>query len=368
MNNSIDKMWVNDLLAWYGSFQRPFPWRVNPHPYRTWICEVMSQQTTLGVVLPRYEEFVSELPHVQDLAQCSEEKLRKLWAGLGYYARARNLLKGARYIVEELTGEFPTTYEGWLKVPGCGPYTAAVIASICYHQPVACIDGNVLRVTSRLLALKDIWSTSGLREIREFVNSVVPAESPGDFNQAMMELGATLCRKQNPRCDACPIQKQCQAYALGKVDEYPSPKPRKKFIAKHLMAVVVCDISSNKVLLTKRTQGFLKGTVGFPLVEISEDLRDAKKDWNFLNAESFDFLPSAFSHTITHHQISSHILIIKVLEGSPCYENEVLTVEEQQMHWSLESGAFGELLSSSLDQKVWKSVCAYQKLTGPSKN
>ncbi|MEY3903639.1 MAG: hypothetical protein RL189_2945, partial [Pseudomonadota bacterium] len=219
--------WVNLLLAWYDQHKRDFPWRRKIDVYHTWICEVMSQQTTMAVVVPRFERFVATLPDVKSLADCSDDHLRELWSGLGYYARARNLRNGARYIETERGGHFPADYEQWLTVPGVGPYTASVISSICSLEARGCVDGNVIRVVARLTGCSsgDIWSEIGRKRIQDIVDRSIDHERPGDFNQAMMELGATLCQKQSPGCERCPVKTVCRASMLGIVAHCPPNKP-----------------------------------------------------------------------------------------------------------------------------------------------
>jgi A/G-specific adenine glycosylase len=303
---------VENLLEWYDNHQRLLPWRQEINIYHTWVSEVMSQQTVLAVVVTKFSEFIKQLPTVYDLAVCDEETLRQLWSGLGYYARARNLQKGAKMIVEQLHGHFPQSYEEWLKIPGCGAYTASAIASICYHEKVACVDGNVIRVVSRLLALSDVWTTSGQSTIQAYVNSIIPAERPGDFNQAMMELGATICRKSKPLCHQCPLQQHCLAFTNNCIAQCPPKKPRRSSINVELSALIIWHKPTDTLALVKRTKGFLKNTIGFPLLDTTE-VSNLENTLDSLPLQIFNST-NRFSHTITHHRISGKVAIAQVIE------------------------------------------------------
>lgn len=350
------KNFSKDLLVWYNVNKRHFPWRDNINVYHTWICEIMSQQTVISVVLPRFKEFINEIPNLNSLASCSDDKLRKLWAGLGYYARARNLRKGAQYILNEFDGVFPNNNNDWLKVPGCGPYTAAVIASICFNEPIACVDGNVIRVVSRLLNLQSgVWEKDGLNKINSYVNEWIAKDHPGDFNQAMMDLGATVCKKQNPSCYICPVKIYCQAYASDSISLCPPVKPRKDTKLENVFALVFEQASSQNILLVKRNHGFLNKTIGFPLIKenqaefISTFLQELKKIG--LNSS---ILKGEFKHSITHHKILAKVIIIKNVK---CEVNIHMLAKKyffgDEWHW-LPISQLKHNLSSSLDLKVLK--------------
>jgi len=344
--------WASPLLSWYESFQRDLPWRREPQPYHTWICEVMSQQTTMAVVVPRFVTFVEALPSVQALAAASDDVLRSLWAGLGYYARARNLRKGAEYIAHERQGRFPSGYAEWLEVPGVGPYTAAVIASINDGDPVACVDGNVIRVASRLRALSqvpDVWSGEGQRRIRDFVQAELDASSeararPGHFNQAMMELGATVCTKNSPSCLHCPIQRSCAALAQGVVSMCPPTKPRKDIAEVSLLAL--CLTGEKGVLLVEREVGFLKGTRGLPLVD-SRFFPDLVAHASLEAALGVPLVRAgAFSHGITNHSIEGEAVIARIGDAP------LPDLRFGSFRWT-PIREVASALSSSLDRKAW---------------
>ncbi|PIG93865.1 A/G-specific adenine glycosylase [Gloeocapsopsis sp. IPPAS B-1203] len=340
------------LLTWYNNHKRRLPWREEINVYHTWVSEVMSQQTVLAVVVTKFSEFIKQLPTVYDLAECDEETLRQLWSGLGYYARARNLQKGAQMIVEQLHGRFPQSYEEWLKIPGCGVYTAAAIASICYHEKVACVDGNVIRVVSRLLALSDVWSKSGQSIIQDYVNNIIPAERPGDFNQAIMELGATICRKSKPLCDQCPLQKHCLAFTNNCIAQCPPKKPRRTSVHIELFALIIWHKETNTFAFVKRTKGFLKDTIGFPLV--SEDKVIELESILYSLSIQISKPTDNFSHTITHHRISGRVFIVQVIEE---YSDSALILQtlgfSAPIYWVKRSDII-EKLATTLDKKVFQ--------------
>ncbi len=350
------------LLAWYDHDHRPLPWRQKVNIYHTWVCEVMSQQTTLAVVVPKFSEFVNHLPTVYDLAACDEEKLRQLWSGLGYYARARNLNNGAKFIVEQLDGCFPQLYHEWLKIPGCGPYTASVITSICFNEKVACVDGNVVRVVSRLLALsEDVWSSSGQSAIQTHVAEMIPDERPGDFNQAMMELGATVCRKSKPLCLLCPLQEQCLAFAQNCIEICPPKKPRRDAVDVELFALLFWRKAADTLAIANRTKGFLSNTFGFPLIQAIE-ASQAKKVLQSLEHLQLFELPSQFSHRITHHRISGKVLVAQEVENLSITTESVAWQKlglPQHFYW-VSTSVIASKLSTALDSKVFKLFQNYQ--------
>ncbi|WP_317108738.1 A/G-specific adenine glycosylase [Chroococcidiopsis sp. SAG 2025] len=336
---------VRQLLAWYDRDRRLLPWRQQVNIYHTWICEVMSQQTTLAVVLPKFAQFIQQLPTVDDLANCDEETLHQLWAGLGYYARARNLKKGAEFIVNRLNGRFPQSYREWLQIPGCGDYTAAAIASICLNEKVPCIDGNVTRVVSRLLALQDVWSTAGRSHIQNYLTQVIPSDRPGDFNQAMMELGATICRKTKPRCDICPLQMQCLAYANNCIEICPPKKPRRVLVDTELFVLIFWHRQTDTFAIGERTDGFLAKTIGFPLTSAHQLSKLAR--WQPLQ------LPGKFTHAIAHHRITGKICVIQLNSNEIDISMRQHLALSKTLHW-MNRLDLSAKLSTALDRKAFQ--------------
>ncbi len=256
---------VEPLLEWYGGHARVLPWREQPTPYRVWVSEIMLQQTRVEAVKPFFERFIKELPDTAALAACSEERLLKLWEGLGYYNRVRNMQKAAQTVVQEYNGQLPADYEALLQLKGIGDYTAGAIASIAYGIPVPAVDGNVLRILMRASEDRsDIGKQSVKAEVKRQLSPVIPKGRAGAFNQALMELGATVCVPNGePKCADCPWQPQCLAYLHKSYHALPvkgSPKPRK---VEEKTVLLIRD--GEKVLLHRRPRsGLLAGMYEFP--------------------------------------------------------------------------------------------------------
>ena len=254
------------LLDWYDAGHRALPWRQTRDPYRVWISEIMLQQTRAETAIPYYERFVLRFPDVRALAEAPEEDVLKAWEGLGYYSRARNLQSAARRIVCEYGGELPATSAQLRGLPGIGPYTAGAIASICFGERVAAVDGNVERVVSRLWGVReDVTRPPVRRAIAAHAQSLVPSARTGDFTNAMMELGATVCVPGAPRCLLCPAQAQCDACARGDAQDLPiKKKARPQRVQRMGVAIVRCG---GRVLLRQRAERLLGGLWVFPLFE-----------------------------------------------------------------------------------------------------
>ena len=212
------------LLPWYRENRRVLPWREEVSAYRTWVSEIMLQQTRVAAVIPYFQRFMAAYPTVEDLAACDEGELMRLWAGLGYYSRARNLRRAARVIAEEYGGAFPRTYEELMALPGVGDYTAGAILSIAFGEPVPAVDGNVLRVAARVGGCElDILDPRNRRQFRRRMEAVMPRQEPGAFNQALMDLGAGICLPGGaPLCDTCPAADFCAAREQGRQRELPA--------------------------------------------------------------------------------------------------------------------------------------------------
>lgn len=276
---------VSKLLPWYSTHFRPLPWRLDPTPYHVWISEIMLQQTRIEAVLPYYERFVSVLPDIQALANVSQETLLKLWEGLGYYSRARNLQKTAQILVEQYGGEMPADYDLLLSLPGVGPYTAGAIASIAFSIPVPAVDGNVMRVLSRLTGdATDVLSTQGKNRFTDLAWQLIPEEDPGRFNQALMELGERVCLPNTlPKCERCPLAGDCVAFREGTVTELPVRiKKTKRRIENRQVIVAVTDEDIPRLLIHHREDsGLLAGLWELPntlemdpLMALPVELRD----------------------------------------------------------------------------------------------
>ncbi len=259
---------VPDLIDWFEKNKRPLPWRKSPSPYHVWVSEIMLQQTRIEAVIPYFERFMTALPTVQALAEVPEDALMKLWEGLGYYSRARNLQKAARQMAELYSGELPADYTALLSLPGIGEYTAGAVASIAYNIPVPAVDGNVLRVLARLTANReDITRPAVKKQFQTLAASLLPPDRPGAFNQALMELGERVCLPNTiPRCETCPVRAVCAGHAAGIAAELPVRAPKKpRRIEEHTVLVAISNESVPRVLLHRRpAEGLLAGLWELP--------------------------------------------------------------------------------------------------------
>lgn len=256
-------MVTDGLMEWYAGARRDLPWRENRQPYRVWVSEVMLQQTRVETVIPYYKRFLEALPTVEDLAVAKEERLLKLWEGLGYYSRVRNMQRAAKRVVE--MGEFPRSAKQLMELPGFGSYTAGAVASIAFGERVAAVDGNVLRVYARMQCVsRSIKMPSVRRECTQAVLQAMPeGADAGLYNQALMELGAMVCTPRSPKCGLCPVSKGCEAFGHDEVEQYPvtDPKPAKAVEAFDVYLIV----HEGKVLVRKRpAKGLLAGLWEFP--------------------------------------------------------------------------------------------------------
>ncbi|WP_075876958.1 A/G-specific adenine glycosylase [Merdibacter massiliensis] len=258
-----------NLLRWYRKEHRDLPWRRQVSAYRTWVSEIMLQQTRVEAVIPYYERFLAVLPTLRDLALVDDDLLHKLWEGLGYYNRVRNMKKCAQACVEQYDGELPKTYAQLCTLPGIGPYTAGAIASIAYQERVCAVDGNVLRVFSRILANEeDVSKEITKKHYRDYVSAFLPnAEDAGDFNQAIMELGALICMpNKTPDCERCPLSLQCKAHRRGVEDQFPKKGEKKARRVEEYTVLVF--VYKNRIALVQRpSKGLLANLYGFPMKE-----------------------------------------------------------------------------------------------------
>ncbi|HTR46245.1 MAG TPA: A/G-specific adenine glycosylase [Verrucomicrobiae bacterium] len=238
------------LLAWFRAHRRDLPWRSSRDPYRVWIAEIMLQQTRIATVLPYYDRFLKNFPTVESLARARQDKILRLWSGLGYYSRARNLRRAAKEIVAKRGGTFPRDLDSALALPGIGRYTAAAVLSIAYDVPLSVLDGNVARVLARLGALRgDLRAPRRWHHLAATAQHLLAIRSPGDWNQALMELGETVCTPQAPRCDACPVARFCRARALGWTQQIPAPRRKRAALDIRIAAAVLRDPFGRTILV-----------------------------------------------------------------------------------------------------------------------
>ena len=292
------------LLAWYDATRRPLPWRRTRDPYRIWLSEIMCQQTAVATAEPYYERFTARWPSVEALAAAELDDVLREWQGLGYYARARNLHRCAQAVAGDFGGVFPDSEEGLRGLPGIGPYTAAAIAAIAFERKTAPVDGNIKRVLSRWHAEPDLGRIDGL------ARAAAPDSRPGDFWQAVMELGALVCSPRRPDCLLCPIAVGCRARAEGAAEDYPPRRRRGPIPTRHGVAFVLTDASGAVLLRRRPESGLLGGMMEFP----STEWRD--RPWTLEEALRFAPAPSgwrvvdgAVTHVFSHFRLEMTVAV-----------------------------------------------------------
>jgi A/G-specific adenine glycosylase len=311
----------NKLIFWYLKNKRDLPWRRSVNIYHIWISEIILQQTQVKQGLKYYERFIRTFPTIFDLARSDEESILKLWQGLGYYTRARNLHYTANYIVDNFNGNFPETYKDLIKLKGIGDYTASAIASICFDEPTAVVDGNVFRVLSRYFGLDiPINSSKGKIYSKDLAQKLIDKKRPGTFNEALMEFGALLCKPKNPECSSCPFNNNCLGLKSGMVEKYPV-KINKIKIKKRFFNYVVLSDNHNKIQIIKRQNNEIwKNLYEFPLIESSREINLEK----LITLEKFKsitkevpysislFNENKIVHKLTHQHIYTKFWLVKV--------------------------------------------------------
>jgi len=304
------------LMEWYKIHHRPLPWRINRNWYHIFLSEYLFQQTQIEQGLPYFYKFVQKFPDITSLAAADEEEILSLWAGLGYYARARNLLKASKIIIREFGGKLPADYHLIWSLPGVGPYTAAALASNVHNLPRAVLDGNVIRVLTRLFAIDaDVRSTSAKKLLESLAGQLLDPELPGEFNQAVMELGALVCKPRQPACTICPLQTDCRALKTGTIAKLPlksKSRPRK-----NLQQFVFILHRDQKVLICKRpSQGLLASMWEFPSAEAESLAKDEQliigllKEKYICDGKIISELP-VMKHDYSHIKLSYKPVIIR---------------------------------------------------------
>ena len=336
------------LLKWYDKHARDLPWRVSPadrragvvpDPYRVWLSEIMLQQTTVAAVRDYFLRFIALWPRVEDLAAEEDSRVMAEWAGLGYYARARNLLKCARVVRDEHGGVFPATREGLMALPGIGPYTAAAISAIAHDQPEVVVDGNVERVMSRLFLVETPLPKSK-PALTELAASLTPERRAGDYAQAVMDLGATICTPKNPACGICPWMGACKARAEGRQAELPLKERKKPKPVRYGVAYLGRRKDGAWLVETRPERGLLGGMLGWPGTEWGEGAPEAappcEGDWRDLGAE--------VRHTFTHFHLRLAVQVAELPQGA--------VPERGQFDPSLDPAAFPTVMRKAYDLAV----------------
>ncbi|SUN40357.1 A/G-specific adenine glycosylase [Streptococcus constellatus] len=360
------------LLTWYDENKRDLPWRRSNNPYHIWISEIMLQQTRVDTVIPYYERFLDWFPTVQDLAIAPEERLLKAWEGLGYYSRVRNMQEAAQQIVAEFEGEFPHTYEGIFSLKGIGPYTAGAIASIAFGLPEPAVDGNVMRVLSRLFEVNlDIGIPANRKVFQTMMEMLIDSERPGDFNQALMDLGSDIEAPVNPRPEDSPVKEFSAAFLHGTMEKYPIKAPKKKPVPVYLYGLIIQDAQGQFLLEKNETSGLLAGFWHFPLIEVGEFPDDEQLSLFEIaeNQVSFDLSPKeSFEQDYDvvvdwqsvhfpqiQHVFSHRKWQIRLLYGQVVNATEM--PKQEQVLW-LHPDEFDNYPFAKPQQKMWQ---AFQK-------
>lgn len=326
------RVFRQDLLQWYDENKRSMPWRETDDPYRIWVAEIMLQQTRVDTVREYYLRFLEAFPTVEALAAADRDAVLKLWEGLGFYARARHMHEAAQHVVEEHDGKVPATKEAIQDLKGVGPYTAAAVLSIAYQKPHAVLDGNVIRVLSRVFAVdEDATTSSTKRHLRRLANELLPSERPGDFNQALMELGALVCTPRTPTCNRCPVQEACRAYAAGTQSDYPVT-PESTPVPHHDIAVGLVEKDDHLLIQRRPDDGLLGGLWEFPggKQEEGESLetacrREVREELGIDVSVDEPFY--TLSHAYSHFKITLHAFRCHIADGTPAAQ------EDQPFRW-----------------------------------
>jgi A/G-specific adenine glycosylase len=312
-----------ELINWYSVNKRDLPWRRTKNPYYIWLSEIILQQTQVNQGLPYYEAFINTYPTVFDLAKASEESVLKLWQGLGYYSRARNLHATARYVVTELNGVFPNNYKDLIKLKGIGDYTASAIASISFNEVTAVVDGNVYRVLARYFGIETpINSTIGIKEFKALASSLIDKKQPATFNQAIMEFGARQCKPKNPDCAVCPIKDSCVSLQKNLIGSLPIKLKKTKVTTKYFNFLVCVDQNKNILFEKRVNKGIWQNLYQFPLVESKRSL--SASEFNLLDLEKTILKTSQYDyalynevdkiHKLSHQHLHTKFWIIETKE------------------------------------------------------
>ena len=329
------------LLNWYSQNKRPLPWRETRDPYKIWLSEVILQQTRVAQGTDYYHRFLAAFPDVRSLAAAAEQDVLKLWQGLGYYSRARNMHHTAKEVVEKHNGIFPQSAAGLKKLKGIGDYTAAAISSICFNEPTAVLDGNVARVISRLYALDlAVDSNEGRKTLTDLANSLLDTNHPGTFNQAVMELGALVCTPKSPACNTCPVAFACEALKRNQIENFPVKTPKKSPTVRHLNYVVISFTKDDEefILMRKRTGNDIwKNMFDFPCIETeyasdASEVLDSCVKSGLLGEFSFvvQAVSDEYIHQLSHRRLLARFIRIE-LQDMPKLHDNITAVKKDQI-------------------------------------
>jgi len=340
-----------NLLAWYRKNRRDLPWRNTGDPYRIWVSEIMLQQTQVETVIPYYLRFLERFPDVRRLAAASTGEVLKAWENLGYYGRARNLLAAARMVMDRFGGTMPRTFDDWLGLPGIGRYTAAAVASMAFDERAASVDGNVKRVLARLFAMRKALGTPDAEKTLQcLADELLPRNKPGEWNQALMDLGAMVCLPRNPRCDVCPVRKHCQGLELGIQESLPVRKKPRPLPHRHSAAARLRNRRGRVLVVRRGEGGLLGGLWKLPggTMKPGETL-EAGLRRTVLEELGIRILVgkpiASVKHAYTHFRVTLHAFECTLVSGRP----RALGCSE--FLW-IAPGRFGELAFSKVDREI----------------
>lgn len=327
-----------NILKWYDRNKRHLPWRNTKDPYPVWLSEIIMQQTRVAQGLPYYTAFISKYPSIFDLSKASESEILKQWQGLGYYSRARNMHETAKYIVGELEGRFPENYQELVRLKGVGDYTASAIASICYNEKRAVLDGNVYRVLSRYFDVEyPINSSQGVKYFNSLANELIDEVRPGDYNQGIMELGAKVCKPSNPTCASCPIADGCLALARNTITMRPVKKAKKPIRKRYFNYLLIMDKSANTRMIRRGPKDIWQHLFEFPLLETKGPIDNTEiraVSGEVLRLKNYKITGQLYAedtvHKLSHQHLYTKFWIVETSEllgdGTPWDEIEELPV------------------------------------------
>jgi A/G-specific adenine glycosylase len=347
---------TDSFLAWYETNARELPWRSQQSPYRTWISEIMLQQTQVDTVIPYFTGWMARFPDIKTLAEADEQEVLSLWEGLGYYSRARNLHKAARIVIGEKNGELPKTVKELQELPGIGPYTAGAIASIAFGEDAVAVDGNIRRVLSRLFDVSlPARSTEGEKMIWNLAEEHLPHGKAGVYNQALMDLGATICMPKEPACEICPVSEDCLAFKLGVQEQRPVKLPRKG-IPRHVVTAAVILRDDHVLLAQRHNDRLLGGLWEFPggtMEARDADLaaclrREIEEELGVRIQVGMPF--GQYKHAYTHYKINLHAFLCELSPGS-----EPQPLASQAIDW-VKLGNLGDYPMGKVDRLIAKRL------------
>ncbi|TVQ03567.1 MAG: A/G-specific adenine glycosylase [Balneolaceae bacterium] len=319
----MSSFFTEKLAAWYQANKRDLPWRRTDDPYKIWVSEIMLQQTRVETVIPYFRRFVEVFPTVFHLAAASQQQVLKCWEGLGYYSRGRNLHQAAKTVVEDFDGKIPSTHKEISKLKGIGPYSAAAILSIAFNRKYAVVDGNVIRVITRFYGIPDdIRKETTKKHVQELADDLIDGNNPGDFNQAVMELGALICTPKNPACHLCPVSQYCISLQRMETDVIPYKSPSKKIPHKEIAVGLIVNEKNELLIALRPNNSMLGGLWEFPGGKREQNetlqetvIRELKEELG-VDVEIYSKFRD-LKHTYSHFKITLHAFWCKIINGQP---------------------------------------------------